>query len=301
MIVCSASPHSDLESSSSLGDYPSLAGCGDSCSSLSDEEVLPVLLGAFANPEVEIFATNVPALLLGHSNDLLGTSYLCRVSPPCRNLPLASCNHSSSGSGSLEHDLSSASQHLTALDGCSSCPSCCNDSSLMSGASLGHQASICSSLGDLLSSDRRSSTASGQSPSSGCDSSCSLSSSCSSACEQNSSASSCSQNSLLAECSHASSFDSTGPSDGNSSGASLSLSNKCLTTSNSFSDPCQSHSFHGFSTLFQQSCLCSGTWAASEKPVPKTLSLGTRLSNSTGTSFSLGVDISLRFSSRFSL
>ena len=296
MIVCSTSPQSDLESSSSLGGYSSLAGCGDSCSSLSDEEVLPVLLGAFANPEVEIFATNVPALLLGHSNDLLGTSYLCRVSPPCCNLPLASCNHSSSGSGSLEHNLSSASQHLTALDSCSSCLSCCNDGSSMSSASLGHQASICSSLCDLLSSDHHSSAACCQSPSSGCDSSGSLSSSCSSTCEQNSSASPCSQNSLLSECSHASSFDSTGPSECNSSGASLSLSDKCLTTSNSFSDNRQSPSSHCFSTLFQQSCLCSGTWAASEKPAPKTLSLGTRLSNSTGTSFSLGVDISLGFS-----
>ena len=137
-IVSSASPHSDLKFSLSLGGNLLLAGGGDGCLSLSDKEGLLVLSSALANPPGEVLASNVPALLLGNTNDLSGTTYLCGVCSLCCNLLLASCQHFSSGSGSLEHDLPPASQHLTALDCCSSCLSLGNKGSLMSSASFSH-------------------------------------------------------------------------------------------------------------------------------------------------------------------
>ena len=115
-----------------------MAGSGDGCLSLSDKEGLLVLSSALANPPGEVLASNVPALLLGNTNDLSGTSYLCCMCSLSCNLLLTSGQHSSSGSGSLEHDLSPASQHLTAFDGSSSCLSLGNEGSLMSSASFGH-------------------------------------------------------------------------------------------------------------------------------------------------------------------
>lgn len=137
IIVYSASSHRDHLLTSSDGGYPSSAGSGNRLSSLSNHEVPLISLSGLTGPEGEVFTRDVPALLLGHSYDLLGRSNLSHVRLSCCDTLLTSGEHSSPGSGSLEHDLPPAHQLLMASNGCSPCLSPCNNGPSVGSASLG--------------------------------------------------------------------------------------------------------------------------------------------------------------------
>ena len=172
------------------------------------------------------------------------------------------------GSCHRELSLSFDIQLLLALGSSFLCLFLCNECSSVCSASLCKQASMCLSPSDLLFSDHCGSATCSKSCSFCGNSSCSSSSSCFSACYNYSLASPCSQNSLLTNCTHTSSADSTGPLNSNSSCSSLPLKDISSTFSLTTSDQHNSTAFHCLLTLFDQFCLCFFTWTAPKEPIP---------------------------------